>query len=69
MRSIAMLVATIVILLPLGARAAPALPNRAEAASASNIVLVDHRCGPGARWVRQGYAKHAKWRPGHCKAL
>jgi len=69
MRSIALMVATIVVLLPLTARDAPALPNKTEAASTSNIVLVDRRCGPGSHWVRSGYAKHGKWRPAHCRQL
>ena len=69
MRSIALLIAVGVLVVPLTAWAAPALPNRAEAVSASNIVLVDRRCGPDAHWVRPGYAKHGKWRPGHCRPL
>ena len=69
MRSITLLITLGVLVVPLTAAAAPAAPNKAEAASAGNIVLVDRRCGPGARWVRSGYAKHAKWRPGHCRPL
>ena len=66
MRAMVLLIATIGVVLPLTARAAPALPNdRAAAVSSPNFVLVDRRCGPGARWVRSGYAR-GKWRPGHC---
>jgi hypothetical protein len=68
MRSMVLLIATVVVLLPLTARAAPAVPNRTEAASTGNIVLVDRRCGPGARWVRSGYAR-GKWRSAHCARL
>jgi len=29
-------------------------------------IAVGDGCGPGSHWVPPGYAKHAKWRPGHC---
>jgi hypothetical protein len=66
MRSIALLIAVVGVAVPMVARAAPALPNRTEAASAPNIVLVDRRCGQGGHWIRSGYAKHGKWRDAHC---
>jgi hypothetical protein len=27
-----------------------------------------HHCGKGQRWVPAGYAKHGKYRAGHCTA-
>jgi hypothetical protein len=66
MRSIALLIAVVGVAVPMVSGAAPALPNRAEAVSAPNIVLVDRRCGPGGHWIRSGYEKHGKWRAAHC---
>ncbi len=66
MRSIALLIAVVGVAVPMVAPAAPALPNRTEAVSAHNIVLVDRRCGPGGHWIRSGYATNGKWRPAHC---
>jgi hypothetical protein len=49
------------------ASAAPSLPSGAALASSPTSVLVaHHHCGKGQRWVAAGYAKHGKYRPGHC---
>lgn len=49
------------------AAAAPSLPTRIAVAPISGIVLVaSHNCGKGQRWVPAGYAKHGKYRAGHC---
>ena len=29
-------------------------------------MAASHNCGKGQRWVPAGYAKHGKYRPGHC---
>jgi hypothetical protein len=34
------------------------VPNQASAAPAA--------CPAGSHWVEPGYARHGKWRPGHC---
>jgi hypothetical protein len=31
-----------------------------------NVFVASHKCGQGQRWVPAGYAKHGKYRPGHC---
>jgi hypothetical protein len=66
MRSVALLIAVVGVAVPIVAWAAPTLPNRTEAVSARDIVLVDRRCGPGGHWIRSGYGKHGKWRSAHC---
>ena len=66
MRSTMLLIAAFGVSFPLMAWAAPELPNRTNAASPRNIVLVDRRCGPGAHWIRGGYGRHGKWRAPHC---
>ncbi len=48
------------------AEAAPSLPNRAAVAPAAAAMPIDARCGHGWHWVPPHYAKHAKWRAGHC---
>lgn len=48
------------------AAAAPPVASRPAVAPATNIVRVDARCGRGWHWVPPGYAKHGKWRNGHC---
>lgn len=48
------------------AGAAPSLPSRSAVAPAAAAVPIDTRCGRGWHWVPAGYAKHAKWREGHC---
>jgi hypothetical protein len=45
---------------------APLLPSRALLAPTPDIVRVDARCGRSWHWVPPGYAKHGKWRDGHC---
>lgn len=42
------------------------LPGAAAAGSPSQSVPVAHKCGQGQRWVPAGYAKHGKYRAGHC---
>ena len=45
----------------------PALPAGAAVGLASNAVPVaSHKCGKGQHWVAAGYAKHGKYRAGHC---
>jgi hypothetical protein len=46
--------------------AAPRFPNREAVAPAANIAPAGTRCGHGWHWVPAGYAKHGKWRDGHC---
>ncbi len=46
------------------AMATPSPPS--EAAAASDIVPAASRCPQGQRWVPAGYAKHGKYRAGHC---
>jgi len=50
------------------ASAAPVrLPGGAAIGSLSKSVPVaSHKCGEGQRWVPAGYAKHGKYRAGHC---
>ena len=49
------------------ASASPSLPDGAALASSPTSVLVaHHHCGQGQRWIPAGYAKHGKYRPGHC---
>jgi hypothetical protein len=31
-----------------------------------NLLAVSHKCGKGQYWVPAGYAKHGKYRAGHC---
>ena len=50
-----------------GAGATPAPPDPASVAGAPTLVPVaHHHCGKGQRWVPAGYAKHGKYRVGHC---
>lgn len=32
----------------------------------TSMLAASHKCPDGQRWVSAGYAKHGKWRPGHC---
>jgi hypothetical protein len=48
------------------AGAAPYAPNRATIGSVSEIVPAAKKCPEGQRWVAAGYAKHGKYRAGHC---
>jgi hypothetical protein len=42
-------------------------PIRAPAATVATIVPVaSHKCAKGQYWVPAGYAKHGKYRAGHC---
>jgi hypothetical protein len=50
----------------LPAAATPSGPSSAIIAPVSKVVLVAHHCGQGRHWVPAGYAKHGKWRAGHC---
>ena len=47
------------------AEATPTGQSR-ESVVSSNIVTVAHKCPQGQRWVPAGYAKHGKYRVGHC---
>jgi hypothetical protein len=31
-----------------------------------NLLTVSHKCAKGQYWVPAGYAKHGKYRAGHC---
>jgi hypothetical protein len=33
---------------------------------AKSMPAATHNCGKGQRWVPAGYAKHGKYRAGHC---
>jgi hypothetical protein len=48
------------------AGAAPYAPNTATIVSVSEIVPAANKCAEGQRWVAAGYAKHGKYRAGHC---
>lgn len=48
------------------AGATPAGPSSALVAPAARSLPVAHHCGQGQRWVPAGYAKHGKYRAGHC---
>jgi hypothetical protein len=42
-------------------------PIGAPTATVTNSVPVaSHKCGKGQYWVPAGYAKHGKYRAGHC---
>lgn len=45
---------------PLGAGLAVLIPT------AKSVPAAAPNCGKGQRWVPAGYAKHGKYRPGHC---
>jgi hypothetical protein len=40
--------------------------ERPAAARASQVIAVTYSCTTGQRWIAAGYARHGKWRPGHC---
>ncbi len=48
--------------------AAAPLSGRISAivAAAPAVVPIAQKCPQGQRWVPAGYAKHGKYRPGHC---
>lgn len=49
------------------AAAIPPVPGSTMIAVAStSIPAASHKCGNGQRWVPAGYAKHGKYRAGHC---
>jgi hypothetical protein len=49
------------------ADATPSAPIAAPAATfAQTTPAATHNCGKGQRWVPAGYAKHGKYRAGHC---
>ena len=33
-----------------------------------SVPVASHKCPQGQRWVPAGYAKHGKYRAGHCAA-
>ena len=42
-------------------------PSPAAIGSPSpNVPIATHKCGKGQYWVASGYAKHGKYRAGHC---
>jgi hypothetical protein len=48
------------------AGATPSGPSGALVAPVSKSQPVAHHCGKGQRWIPAGYAKHGKYRAGHC---
>jgi hypothetical protein len=48
------------------ARAIPSVPTSVAVEPLAKIVPAAHHCGKGQRWVPAGYAKHGKYRTGHC---
>jgi hypothetical protein len=49
------------------ANAAPSLPSGITVALSPKAELAaSHHCPKGQRWVAAGYAKHGKYRAGHC---
>jgi hypothetical protein len=47
--------------------AAVAPPSSAAIGSPSpSTPVASHKCGQGQYWVPSGYAKHGKYRAGHC---
>jgi len=55
------------ITLSAAAIAAPNLPTKQdEFAQPPEVVIVHARCGQGWHWIPAGYARHGKWRAGHC---
>jgi hypothetical protein len=49
------------------ASSAPLLRSGVAAGAISKAIPVaSHKCGQGQRWVPAGYAKHGKYRAGHC---
>jgi hypothetical protein len=52
---------------PLLSTTAISAPTEPRAkARVGQIIAVADACPAGQRWVAAGYAKHGKWRPGHC---
>lgn len=48
------------------AAATPSALGKSMAAPALTVVPVANRCPQGQHWVPAGYAKHGKYRVGHC---
>jgi hypothetical protein len=49
------------------AGATPSPPTTNTVAPVSHRLLAaTHNCGKGQRWIPAGYAKHGKYRAGHC---
>jgi hypothetical protein len=49
------------------AETAPLSPaGRTVAPVTNNLPAATHNCGKGQRWVPGGYARHGKYRAGHC---
>jgi hypothetical protein len=47
--------------------AAVSSPSSAAIGSpSSSVPVASHKCGKGQYWVPSGYAKHGKYREGHC---
>jgi hypothetical protein len=40
--------------------------NAPEVTFTQTSPVAAHNCGKGQRWVPAGYAKHGKYRAGHC---
>ena len=41
-------------------------PTSNTAPAPKNVPVATHNCGKGQHWVPAGYAKHGKYRAGHC---
>jgi hypothetical protein len=47
--------------------AVPSLPSHSAVGLLSqSLPAATHNCGQGRHWVAAGYAKHGKYRAGHC---
>ncbi len=49
-----------------GMATATPLPTTHPQVGTAALMRADVRCGEGGHWVPAGYAKHGKWRNGHC---
>jgi hypothetical protein len=63
--AVASVTALVCALFTLPANASPT-PDRLGISPTAAIVQVAGGCGRGYRWVPPGYAKHGKYRLGHC---
>jgi hypothetical protein len=55
-----------------GLQTATATPSLSSSTGLSgppiSVPAASHKCAQGQRWVPAGYAKHGKYRSGHCAA-
>lgn len=61
------LIGIAVAIAPLLSTAAESAPMEHPAAARANqVIAVTYARSAGQRWIAAGYARHGKWRPGHC---